>query len=152
MTDIVDSATRSRMMGRIRSRNTLPERQVRSFLFMHGFRFRLHVRNLPGSPDIVLPALRTAIFVHGCFWHRHPGCRYATKPATRRDFWENKLSENVARDKHKKMELEALGWNVLVIWECQTTDSAVMNGLVSSLGELRHSVGKHVKPRGRATG
>ncbi|WP_439849746.1 very short patch repair endonuclease [Pseudomonas syringae] len=117
--DIVDSATRSRMMSGIRGKNTRPELLVRKFLHAHGFRFRLHRKDLPGNPDIVLPKLKTCIFVHGCFWHRHPGCRYATMPKTRPEFWAEKFSKNVARDAKSILALRQLGWRTIIIWECQ---------------------------------
>ncbi|WXF86266.1 DNA mismatch endonuclease Vsr [Pseudomonas syringae pv. atrofaciens] len=117
--DIVDSATRSRMMSGIRGKNTRPELLVRKFLHAHGFRFRLHRKDLPGNPDIVLPKLKTCIFVHGCFWHRHPGCRYATMPKTRPEFWTEKFSKNVARDAKSILALRQLGWRTIIIWECQ---------------------------------
>ncbi len=117
--DKLSKEHRSWNMSRIRSRNTRPEMVVRSLLHKAGFRFRLHVKGLPGTPDIVLPKYRMAIFVHGCFWHRHPGCRYAYMPTTRRLFWKNKFARNVARDRLARRQLEAAGWRVLIIWECQ---------------------------------
>nr|WP_283105412.1 DNA mismatch endonuclease Vsr [Pseudomonas moorei] len=117
--DIVDQATRSRMMAAVRSANTRPELIVRKFLHAHGYRFRLHQKTLPGTPDIVLPKLRTCIFIHGCFWHHHSGCRYATIPKTRFEFWNEKLLRNVARDIQSVQALELLGWRVLIVWECQ---------------------------------
>lgn len=107
-------------MSRIRGSDTKPEVRVRSLLHRLGYRFRLHVRNLPGRPDIVLPKHRTVIFVHGCFWHRHEGCRYAYTPKSRVEFWQAKFDENVARDQRQRRELEALGWAVAVVWECET--------------------------------
>lgn len=92
---------------------------MRSMLHRMGYRFRLHVSKLPGKPDIVLPKFRTVIFVHGCFWHRHPGCKYAYNPKTRQDFWENKFEQNVARHQDVVQRLEELGWRVAVIWECE---------------------------------
>lgn len=106
-------------MSRIRGKNTEPERIVRSALHRAGFRFRLHVKDLPGKPDIVLPKYRTVIFVHGCFWHRHPGCRYAYTPKTRVSFWKRKFAENVRNDRLARRRLARLGWKVLVVWECQ---------------------------------
>lgn len=118
MTDIVDSKTRSRMMSSIRGSNTGPELSVRRYLHARGFRYRLHRQDFPGKPDLVLPKHRLVIFVHGCFWHRHEGCFYATSPATRKDFWRKKLEGNTARDKRQQGELISSGWRVLVIWEC----------------------------------
>ncbi|MEC9346635.1 MAG: very short patch repair endonuclease [Pseudomonadota bacterium] len=118
MTDIVDSATRSRMMASIRGRNTRPELLLRKALHARGFRYRLHARNVIGRPDLVLPRYRAAVFVHGCFWHRHPGCRYATTPATRPEFWRAKFEANVARDAKVRDALLADGWRVAIIWEC----------------------------------
>ena len=106
-------------MSRIKSKDTTPERIVRSFLHRNGFRFRLHVKDLPGKPDIVLPQYKTIIEVRGCYWHRHAGCKIATNPSTNSDFWQKKFSENIARDKRTEQELKALGWNVIVVWECE---------------------------------
>ena len=110
-------------MSRIRSNDTTPELMVRSFLFKHGFRFRLHVKNLPGHPDIVLPKYRTVVEVRGCFWHRHPGCKKTTTPSTHVDFWQKKFTDNIARDQRIEAELRRLGWHIIVIWECE-----VING------------------------
>jgi DNA mismatch endonuclease, patch repair protein len=121
MADIVDKATRSRMMSGIRAKDTKPELIVRSFLHRAGIRFRLHVK-LPGKPDLLLPKFKTAVFVHGCFWHRHQGCRFATTPSTNRAFWQEKFRTNVSRDSDATKRLEALGWRVLIVWECQTND------------------------------
>ena len=117
--DVVDAATRSRMMKGIRSKNTQPEMTVRRYLHAHGFRYRLHARNLPGSPDLVLPKYTVAIFVHGCFWHRHAGCRYATSPANNAEHWKSKFDANVQRDARKEAMLRSAGWRVLVVWECE---------------------------------
>lgn len=118
MVDIVDSSTRSRMMAGIRAKNTRPEILVRRFLHSRGFRYRLHVGKLPGTPDIVLSKYKVAIFVHGCFWHRHPGCKYATNPDQNRNRWQEKFSHNVERDKKQIKQLIDEGWRVVVIWEC----------------------------------
>ena len=118
--DVVSAATRSRMMSGIRAHNTRPELLVRKLLFASGFRFRLHRRDLPGVPDIVLPRHRLAIFVHGCFWHQHPGCSLAKMPASNRTFWKEKLGRNLQRDRYNSEKLVALGWRVLVVWECST--------------------------------
>ena len=116
---------RSRMMSSIRGKNTRPERILRSLLFARGFRYRLHVRGLPGSPDLVFPKRRAVVFVHGCFWHRHEGCRYTTTPRTNEDFWRQKFQGNVARDRRHAEMLHALGWRVAVVWECALKHSAV---------------------------
>lgn len=118
MTDIVDSATRSRMMAGIRGKNTRPELIVRRFLHSEGFRYRLHDCKLPGKPDIVLPKYKLAIFVHGCFWHRHQGCRYATSPEQNREKWQEKFRGNIERDQKQIKQLLEQGWRILVIWEC----------------------------------
>jgi len=106
------------MMAGIRGKDTQPELLVRRALHATGFRYRLHVRDLPGKPDIVLPRYRAVVFVHGCFWHRHPGCAYATTPATRKDFWKAKLEGNRRRDLENRRRLMELGWRVFIVWEC----------------------------------
>lgn len=115
--DVVDSKTRSRMMSGIRGKNTKPEIQVRKALFKQGYRFRLHVKDLPGKPDIVLPKYKTAIFVHGCFWHKHD-CKYFKWPSSNTEFWKNKILDNVRRDKKHQAELKKSGWKVKIVWEC----------------------------------
>lgn len=105
-------------MSRIRGRDTSPELIVRSWLHRAGLRFRLHTRDLPGSPDIVLPRWNTVVFVHGCFWHRHPGCPMAYTPKSRRRFWEAKFAENVERDRRTRLKLRRAGWRTFVVWEC----------------------------------
>lgn len=117
--DVVDAATRSRMMKGIRSKDTRPEITVRKYLHAQGFRYRLHSRKLPGSPDLVLPMYRVAIFVHGCFWHRHQGCRYATTPSSNAERWKLKFDANTERDARKEAMLREAGWKVLVVWECE---------------------------------
>jgi len=107
-------------MSRVRGKDTGPEKQVRSLLHRMGFRFRLYRKDLPGSPDIVLPKYRTVIFVHGCFWHRHPGCPKATMPTANRAYWEAKFAENLERDARKERELAAMGWHVVTVWQCET--------------------------------
>lgn len=107
-------------MSGIGGRNTKPEIIVRKALVAAGFRFRLHRRDLPGCPDVVLPGRRVAVFVHGCFWHAHQGCRYARTPSSRKDFWEAKLAATVERDRCARDALLAAGWRVLVVWECAT--------------------------------
>lgn len=118
MVDVVSPVDRSRMMAGIKGKNSQPELHVRRLLFASGYRFRLHRRDLPGNPDIVMPGRRIAIFVHGCFWHLHHGCRFAKLPATRPEFWRVKLQANVQRDRCSIDELRAMGWRVLCVWEC----------------------------------
>jgi DNA mismatch endonuclease (patch repair protein) len=118
MADIVDTGTRSRMMSGIRGKNTQPELRVRRRMHAAGLRYRIHAKDLPGRPDIVFRRYRTAVFVHGCFWHQHQGCRLAARPATNAGFWSSKLAGNVARDKRVIQQLQANGWLVEVIWEC----------------------------------
>ncbi len=122
-------------MSRIRGRDTKPELLVRSLLHRIGYRFRLHRRDLPGTPDIVLPKYQTAIFVHGCFWHRHPGCRYAYTPKSRVKFWKTKFAANVDRDAKTRRALEQAGWHVLVVWECELRDvEQLKTRLASEIG------------------
>ncbi|WP_262269594.1 very short patch repair endonuclease [Microvirga yunnanensis] len=120
MVDRISKSRRSENMRRIRSRDTQPELAVRKALTALKVRYRIHYRQLPGTPDIAIPRLKLAINVHGCFWHRHPGCPDATMPKTNTEFWETKFSRNVERDARKREQLEALGWRELVIWECET--------------------------------
>jgi len=124
------SDERSAIMRAVPRKNSKPEMIVRRVLHSLGYRFRLHRRELPGTPDIVLPKHRLAIFVHGCFWHRHPGCRLASTPRTRADFWQSKFDRNVERDAASTHALRALGWSVLVIWECQTRDVGGLSKLL----------------------
>jgi DNA mismatch endonuclease (patch repair protein) len=116
--DIVDKQTRSRMMSGIRAKNTKPELALRHALHACGFRFRLHSSKVHGRPDLVLPKHHAVIFVHGCFWHRHEGCRLATTPSTRPEFWAAKFEANVARDKAVQLELRGEGWRLGTVWEC----------------------------------
>ena len=119
MTDMHTKEVRSYNMSRIRSKNTKPEELVRKYLFSKGLRYRKNDKRYPGHPDIVLPKYHTIVFVHGCFWHLHNGCRYAVMPSSNVEFWSNKLNTNKLRDKRTKSALEAMGWNVLIVWECQ---------------------------------
>lgn len=112
-------------MQRIRSRDTSPELAVRSYLHRAGLRFRIHHPSLPGTPDLVFARYRTVVFVHGCFWHQHPGCYHSGHPASNRAYWKPKLERVVARDARHHSELEALGWRVIVIWECEISDEAL---------------------------
>lgn len=119
MSDVFTRAKRSEVMSRIRGRDTEPERVVRSMIHRMGYRFRLNQADLPGKPDIVLSRFGTAIFVHGCFWHRHKGCRFAYTPKSRTRFWLGKLESNVIRDRRVSRELAKLGWHVVTVWECE---------------------------------
>ena len=113
------SEKRSRNMSAIKSKNTKPEIAVRKLLHSLGYRFRLHSKDLPGSPDIVLPKYNTVIFVHGCFWHRHKNCKYASTPKTRKEFWEKKFKDNVKRDLEIQEKIRNIGWQSVIIWECE---------------------------------
>lgn len=119
--DTISKDKRSWNMSRIRSKNTKPEVAVRSMLHRLGIRFRLHRSDLPGKPDIVMTKRKTVVFVHGCFWHRHPGCKYAYEPKSRTSFWQAKFQQNVARHQQVEAELERLGWRTVVVWECETS-------------------------------
>lgn len=109
-------------MARIRSQDTQPEVTVRRLLFSLGYRYRLHRRDLPGSPDICFPSRKKVVFVHGCFWHRHDGCARTSTPKTRTSYWEDKFRKNVVRDRRNLLDLAALGWDAMVVWECETRD------------------------------
>ena len=119
MTDHVNRGKRSLIMAAVHSKDTKPELAVRSLVHALGYRFRLHVASLPGKPDLVFPGRRKIIFVHGCFWHRHARCRYATSPKTRPEFWQEKFCTNVARDRRTRRELKKLGWSILTVWQCE---------------------------------
>ncbi len=124
-------------MAAIRSQNTQPELKVRSLLHRLGYRYRLHRRDLPGSPDIVLPKHRTVIFVHGCFWHRHLGCRYTTTPKTRAEFWVRKFEQNVERDRWQQQMLREMGWSVMVIWECELRNLHSLKSRLERIGRAK---------------
>lgn len=117
--DIVTKEKRSRMMSGIKGKNTKPELLLRSALHKLGFRFRIQRKDLPGKPDIVLSKYKTIIFVHGCFWHRHPGCKYAYTPKSNIEFWTNKLEGNAIRDRLTEKALEEMGWRIIIVWECE---------------------------------
>lgn len=121
--DIFSEEQRSYVMSCVTSKNTKPELIVRSYLHRTGFRFRIHGKKLPGNPDIVLPKYGTVIFVHGCFWHRHPNCARSTMPSTREQFWKEKFEKNVARDKKNQNLLDEDGWRILVVWECELSSN-----------------------------
>lgn len=133
--DTLVKEERSRLMSRIGAKNTKPEILLRKYLHAKGVRFRLHRTDLPGRPDVVLPKYRAAIFVHGCFWHQHPGCKKARVPKSNVDFWEAKFARNAERDARKIRDLEALGWRVFVIWECEieSADSGVLDAVLDRI-------------------
>ena len=124
---------RSHIMRSVGRENTGPELTVRRFLHRHGFRFKLHDRSLPGSPDVVLPKWRTVVFVHGCYWHRHPGCRKATTPKTRTEFWQAKFDRNVERDAANVAQLQEAGWDVVTVWECEAKGEGSLGDALSGL-------------------
>lgn len=130
--DTLNPEQRHKAMAAVKSKNTTPELVVRKLLHKEGFRFRLHRKDLPGKPDILLPKYHTIILVHGCFWHQHHGCKRSTRPTSNDDYWRVKLERNVARDQKNISELEAINWKVLVIWECETKDKSVLSKKISS--------------------
>ena len=135
------TALRSRTMRAVKSKDTAPEVVVRRFLHAVGLRFRLHDRNLSGIPDLVFPSRRVALFVHGCFWHQHPGCQAADRPKSRPDYWNRKLDGNVARDARHLVELAAAGWTALVVWECETRSPHLLAALAARIREKGAAIG-----------
>jgi DNA mismatch endonuclease (patch repair protein) len=138
--DILTKDKRSALMSRIRGRDTKPELAVRSLLHRLGYRFRLHVRNLPGSPDIVLPRHKTVVLVHGCFWHRHQGCRFCYVPKTRPAFWRKKFEGNVERDGVVQQELKKTGWRVIIVWECELRNQHRLTSRLCDIGSSRKKI------------
>lgn len=133
--DIFDRQKRSEVMSRVRGKDTKPELRVRRYLHAAGLRYVLHDKRLPGRPDLSFPSRRLVVFVHGCFWHGHEGCKRATLPATRPEFWQTKIKGNKERDRRDQETLEALGWQVRVIWQCSIADAA-LNALVFEITSL----------------
>ncbi|MEM3433266.1 MAG: DNA mismatch endonuclease Vsr [Candidatus Methanomethyliaceae archaeon] len=133
MIDVFSKEKRSEIMSKIRSRHTKPEMKVRKWLHKQGFRFRLYKKGLPGNPDIVLPKHKTVIFVHGCFWHRHPGCKRASMPASNIETWQRKFERNVIRDKRSQEALRELGWRTIIIWQCEVADESYKEKILSLL-------------------
>lgn len=132
MADIVNRATRSRIMAAIRGKDTKPELALRKALHARGHRYRLYGKGLPGKPDLVFPKYHAVCFVHGCFWHRHPGCKYATMPKTRAAFWASKFTATVARDQRNHTRLLEAGWRIAVVWECSLRG----NGLAETVSQV----------------
>ena len=133
MTDIKSPADRSRNMAAIKGKDTKPEMIVRKYLFSRGLRFRVQVRKLPGTPDIVLPKYKTAIFVNGCFWHGHEGCKYFRLPKSNIEFWKEKIERNIERDKESELALLDLGWKVIRVWECELRNKANREGTLNKI-------------------
>lgn len=134
MPDVFSEEKRRWIMSRVSQKDTKPEMTVRRAIHRMGFRYRLHVRKLPGTPDIVLPRHRKVVLVHGCFWHGHPGCKRASLPTTNPEFWRSKIERNMARDEAAVAELESQGWRVLVVWQCETRGESLETVLVNFLG------------------
>ena len=133
--DIISKERRSWNMSRIKGKDTRPEIAVRSLIHKMGYRFRLHRKDLPGKPDIVLPKYNTVIFVHGCFWHRHKGCKYAYTPKSRVKFWKNKFAGTVKRDKQHLKQLKENGWEVFIVWECETKDMDKLKRILNKISQ-----------------
>ncbi|WP_303224903.1 very short patch repair endonuclease [Alistipes communis] len=136
MADTVSKEKRSEIMSHVTGKETKPEIIVRKYLFARGLRYRKNVKRLPGTPDIVFPKYKTAVFVNGCFWHGHKGCRYSHLPSTNFEYWEKKIADNIERDERKKRELEGLGYRVLIIWQCQLKS----NTKIETLEALYHNI------------
>lgn len=132
MADVFTPEERSRVMSKVRGKDTKPEVLVRSLVHRMGFRFRLHNAKLPGKPDIVLKKHRKIIFVHGCFWHQHPGCKHADRPTSNVDYWNRKLDRTIERDKNTMRSLKKNGWKVLIIWECETKNKQELLSVLKS--------------------
>lgn len=137
MADVLSKEQRKRCMSHVRGKDTKPEVMVRQFLFTHGFRFRLHRKDLPGKPDIVLPKYKTVIFINGCFWHGHQNCKFASIPKTNHSFWTEKILRNQERDIANNIKIKQAGWRIITIWECQLKNHSkqkeTLNSLISEL-------------------
>jgi DNA mismatch endonuclease (patch repair protein) len=133
MADANSKETRSYNMSRIKAKDTKPELLVRKFLFANGFRYRLHDKNLPGKPDIVLPRYKTVIFVNGCFWHGHENCKYFVIPKTRTEWWKEKIGKNISNDIKNQMLLKEMGYKVIIVWGCEIKDKSIFNDLIYSI-------------------
>lgn len=137
--DVHDKKIRSYNMSCIKGKNTKPEEAVRKALFANGFRFRKNDKRLPGSPDIVLPKYRTVIFVNGCFWHGHTGCKYYVVPKTNTEFWLNKINSNIDRDAQKNIQLKELGWRVITVWECELKKNTINKTIEQIVSSIRNT-------------
>lgn len=135
MSDIFDKAKRSEIMSHVKSKNTKPEVALRKALFARGFRYRINDKRLAGKPDIVFPKYRTVIFVNGCFWHGHEGCKHYRIPHSNQAYWENKISKNIERDNIVKNELIRTGWRVIVIWECEITSKSTLDSVAEKIAQ-----------------
>jgi DNA mismatch endonuclease, patch repair protein len=138
MPDTFNSEKRSEIMSRIKGKNSKPELLVRSLIHRLGYRFRVHVNDLPGKPDVVLKRHKKAVFVHGCFWHGHKGCARSKRPSTNTEFWNLKLSKNTLRDAANQRLLKEAGWSILVIWQCETRDHAALEETLKRFLEQKH--------------
>ena len=136
MADTVSKEKRSEIMSHVTGKETKPERMVRKYLFARGLRYRKNVKQLPGTPDIVFPKYKTAVFVNGCFWHGHKGCKYSHLPSTNIEYWEKKIPDNLERDERKTRELEKLGYRILIVWQCQLKP----NIKIETLETLYHNI------------
>ncbi len=146
--DTLNPDDRSKLMSRVRCKDTSPEIAVRRFLHGLGYRYRLHARDLPGTPDLLFSSRRIAVFVHGCFWHRHEGCRLTYSPKSRREFWQEKFNRNVSRDERVREELQESGWTVLIVWECDVRDGR-LSWLPNAIEDASEPI---LKRRTRTTG
>ncbi len=143
--DVVNKQTRSKMMSNIKSKNTKPELTIRSLLHQKGFRFRIHDKNLPGKPDIVLKKYNAVIFIHGCYWHRHENCKLASTPRQNVEFWNKKFSDNMRRDSEVFYQLKLLGWRTAVIWECSIRDKKNLPDYVDRLVSWLQSDSEYIE-------
>ena len=147
MADVHSPEVRSYNMSRIKGKDTKPEEKVRKYLFSQGFRYRKNVSSLPGKPDIVLPKYKTCVFVNGCFWHGHEGCKYFVWPKNNAEFWKNKITDNIARDQAEHDRLVQMGWRVIVIWECQLKKGVIDKTLSDLVTEILADAPNRTKER-----
>ncbi|MHB8137988.1 MAG: very short patch repair endonuclease [Smithellaceae bacterium] len=141
MTDTLSPEERSKRMSLIRGKGSAPEMKLRCLVHKMGFRYRLHIKELPGKPDLVFPSRHAVIFMHGCFWHRHEKCKLSRLPKSKLGFWKTKLEENIKRDVRNQRQLISLGWRILIVWECEITDTERVSAIVREF--LREQEGKN---------